>query len=116
MGLVIGKKQKKRGFSIVELMIVFTVMGILAAISIPKAQRARARAQKTHCIENLRQLTGTIQTYLLEHRTETIPDLNGLGDYFQKEVLCPSGGEYSVDPNQTVICTLAASDEHAIGL
>lgn len=46
----------RRGFTIVELLVVVTVIGILFALIIPAVQMARESARKAHCRNNLRQV------------------------------------------------------------
>jgi len=46
----------KTGFTLVEIMIVVAIIGLLATIAIPNFMRARTTAEKTACINNLRQM------------------------------------------------------------
>jgi len=46
---------KHRAFSLLELLVVITVVGILAALLLPSLGRTKSVAQRTDCIGNLRQ-------------------------------------------------------------
>src|SRR5579871_1551297 len=61
------KRNRKQGFTLVEIMIVVAIIGLLAAIAIPNFVRARTTSQKNACINNLRQIDGAKQQYALEN-------------------------------------------------
>lgn len=53
----------RRGFTLVELLVVLAVVALLAAMLLPVFASARENARESHCISNLRQLGAAIQLY-----------------------------------------------------
>ena len=59
--------RRRKGFTLVEIMIVVAIIGLLAAIAIPAFMKARNSARRNACINNLRQIDGAKDTYVLEY-------------------------------------------------
>lgn len=57
------KSVNKKGFTLVELLVVITIIGILMALLVPAIARGRAAAQKTACANNLRQFGISMQLF-----------------------------------------------------
>ena len=92
-------KNLRKGFTLVEIMIVVAIIGLLAAIAIPNFVRARESAQTNACINNLRQIDGAKQQWALETRQapNATPDAADIGPYLGRAgttttVVCPAGG------------------------
>ena len=52
-----------KGFSLTELLVVIAIVGILAALLLPVLSRAKAKAQRTTCLNNLRQIALGVRMY-----------------------------------------------------
>jgi prepilin-type N-terminal cleavage/methylation domain-containing protein/prepilin-type processing-associated H-X9-DG protein len=57
----------KRAFTLIELLVVIAVIAILAALIFPAIGAAKARAQRTVCLNNLRQIDLGMRLYWDDH-------------------------------------------------
>ena len=66
-------KRNQSGFTVIEIMIVVTILAILAVIAIPNLLRARLQSNEASTIQNLRAITGAEGAYFAakgEYATE----------------------------------------------
>ena len=61
------KRSSNRGFTLIELMIVMTIIGILASIAAPNYQRSVIKAREAVLMENLYQMRRAIDAYFADH-------------------------------------------------
>ena len=58
---------RERAFSLLEVVLVVAILGILAAIVIPRMSRGTAGSSEVALIADLRLLRGVIDHYALDH-------------------------------------------------
>ena len=129
--------KNKKGFTLVELMIVVVIMGILVAVAIPIYGAVTENAEKKTCADNQRTIQSMVTTYQMTggEGGAQVPwaDIEGTGLTTDADFLamfeggtlpeCPAGGTYSInvsEPNETtgarsitVTCSVGAHNEAA---
>src|ERR1700750_2936123 len=56
----------QRGFTLVEIMIVVSIIALLAAIAVPGFMRARKRSQASRILNDLRMIDSAVDQYAIE--------------------------------------------------
>lgn len=63
------KRMNRRGFTLIELMIVVAIIGVLAAIAVPNFREARRKSNMRACYANQKTLLGALEMYNLDYGT-----------------------------------------------
>jgi prepilin-type N-terminal cleavage/methylation domain-containing protein len=65
--------QRRRGFTLVELLVVIGIIAVLVGILLPTLTRAREAANRTACLSNMRQLGTALLEYSNKYKGGYIP-------------------------------------------
>ena len=92
----------RRGFSLMELLAVVTILGIIAALIVPRITTSSDNAKEQVCQHHQGQLNTLLERYYLQNGSfaTAISDLEGVGQelLFDTAPVCPiTGAAYTID-------------------
>ncbi|MEM6333602.1 MAG: type II secretion system protein [Planctomycetota bacterium] len=94
---------RRGGFSLIELLVVISIIALLVGVLLPTLSAVRARAIGIACASNLRQIGLGFELYLMDH-DQTFPRAE-----FMPEPFVPQSGQPAI--NQALDAYLPTSDK-----
>lgn len=91
-------RSRKRGFTLLEVMVAVAVIAVLLTLAVPNFINARRRARASICMNNLKLLYEAGQAYRIEEgNAVTYVSANTLYSqgYTEEELECPIQGAYA---------------------
>lgn len=117
-------RDPRSGFTLVEMMIVVSIVGLLATLALPSFLKPRATTRRNVCLNNLRQLDAAKQQWALmemkgSDAEPTGPDLDDFIKGGTERVFCPAdmsktfATSYTINPvNTPPDCKIVPETHH----
>ncbi len=101
---MIRKQSRRKGaFTLIEILAVVVILGILAAVIVPRVLASSATAKVNSCYQNKAVINTAVERWYFENATWTVAALTDIGvdaDYFPDGIpVCPvDASAYAMDP------------------
>jgi prepilin-type N-terminal cleavage/methylation domain-containing protein len=97
------QSRRLQGFTLVEMLVVISLIVVLMAILFPAFQSAREKARQTKCISNLHQIATELKVYLQDYRMYPPPPFYNTATQTYMGGVCALYPDY-INSHDTFIC------------
>lgn len=110
------RPSKPHGFTLVEILIVISIIGLLLVLVTPSVIRVRDQAYRQTCQSNQRVIRDAVDMYFMDranHENHELPVLEDLAPFLRGRVpQCPADGTYSLIGEADGIECLCSIEAH----
>jgi general secretion pathway protein G len=113
-----GRLNFRAAFSLMELLAVVVILGIIAALIVPRVSTGTDNAKVKSCLHNRTEINITVEQYYLHMGTWPANDLSDIAadpNYFPEGLpACPcTGTPYRIDPTTHRVVGHAGTSDHS---
>jgi prepilin-type N-terminal cleavage/methylation domain-containing protein len=108
----------RAAFSLLELLMVVTILGIIAAMVLPRVMVSADKTKEATCLHTRGEINATVERYYIHTGNWPANDLSDIGadpDYFPSGIpTCPATGQaYRLDPTTHRVVGHAGVGDHS---